>query len=172
MGTLVLFLVNVLPLSVMWAMGLSYVCPLLDFPSGPSGKEPACQCRRCKRCRFYPWVRRISWRRARQPTPVFCLKNPMDRGAWWATIHRVAKSWIRLKRLGTHTHTHTLYYVAVHFFLYTVVFYTQLFLYTVVWVVFLYTVVWDVLLWKDVEFCYMCFLYLLLWLYYFYLSFY
>jgi len=23
----------------------------------------------------------------------FCLENPMDRGAWWATVHRVAKSW-------------------------------------------------------------------------------
>ena len=22
-----------------------------------------------------------------------CLKNPIDRGAWWATVHRVAKSW-------------------------------------------------------------------------------
>ena len=22
-----------------------------------------------------------------------CLKNPMDRGAWWATVHRVAQSW-------------------------------------------------------------------------------
>ena len=21
-----------------------------------------------------------------------CLKNPIDRGAWWATVHRVAKS--------------------------------------------------------------------------------
>ena len=26
----------------------------------------------------------------------FCLENPMDRGAWRATIHGVAKSWIRL----------------------------------------------------------------------------
>ena len=25
-----------------------------------------------------------------------CLGNPMDRGAWWATVHRVAKSWIQL----------------------------------------------------------------------------
>ena len=25
-----------------------------------------------------------------------CLENPMDRGAWWATVHRVAKSWTRL----------------------------------------------------------------------------
>ena len=26
---------------------------------GASGKEPACQCRRHKRCRFNPWVRKI-----------------------------------------------------------------------------------------------------------------
>ena len=25
-----------------------------------------------------------------------CLENPMDRGAWWATVHRVAKSQTRL----------------------------------------------------------------------------
>ena len=22
-----------------------------------------------------------------------CLENPMDRGAWWAAVHEVAKSW-------------------------------------------------------------------------------
>ena len=26
-----------------------------------------------------------------------CQENPMDRGAWQATVHRVAKNWIRLK---------------------------------------------------------------------------
>ena len=41
------------------------------MPGGASGKEPACQCRRHKRCGFDPWVRKISWRRAWQPTPVF-----------------------------------------------------------------------------------------------------
>ena len=30
-----------------------------------------------------------------------CLENPMDRGAWWATVHRVAKSWTRLKWLSS-----------------------------------------------------------------------
>ena len=25
-----------------------------------------------------------------------CLENPMDRGAWWATVHEVAKSWTQL----------------------------------------------------------------------------
>ena len=38
---------------------------------GASGKEPSCQCRRCKRPEFNPWVRKIPWRRAWQPTPVF-----------------------------------------------------------------------------------------------------
>ena len=36
-----------------------------------TGKEAACQYRRCKRCRFDPWVGKIPWRRAWQPTPVF-----------------------------------------------------------------------------------------------------
>ena len=31
------------------------------------------------------------------PLQYSCLKNPMDRGAWWATVHRVTKSWTQLK---------------------------------------------------------------------------
>ena len=27
------------------------------------------------------------------PLHYCCLENPMDRGAWWATVHRVAQSW-------------------------------------------------------------------------------
>ena len=37
----------------------------------PVVKEPTCQCRRHKRLGFDPWVGKIPWRRARQPTPVF-----------------------------------------------------------------------------------------------------
>ena len=36
------------------------------------------------------------------PLQYSCLENPMDRGAWWATVHRVAKSHTRLKQLSTH----------------------------------------------------------------------
>ena len=43
----------------------------MGFPAGTSGKEPACQCRRSKRCGFDPWVRKIPWSRKWQPTPVF-----------------------------------------------------------------------------------------------------
>ena len=31
-----------------------------------------------------------------------CLENPKDRGAQWATVHGVAKSWTQLKQLSTH----------------------------------------------------------------------
>ena len=41
------------------------------FPGGTSGKEPACQRRRPKRCEFDSWVEKISWRKKWQPTPVF-----------------------------------------------------------------------------------------------------
>jgi len=27
------------------------------------------------------------------PPQYSCLENPMDGRAWWATVHRVAKSW-------------------------------------------------------------------------------
>ena len=44
-----------------------------------------------KRCGFNSWVEKILWTRKRQPTPGFLLENSMDRGAWWATVHGVAK---------------------------------------------------------------------------------
>jgi len=37
----------------------------------PVVKNPPVNARRCKRCGFDPWVGRIPWRRAWQPTPVF-----------------------------------------------------------------------------------------------------
>ena len=40
------------------------------------------------------------------PLQYSCLENPMDRGAWRATVHGVTKSWTRLS-VHTHTHTHT-----------------------------------------------------------------
>ena len=43
----------------------------LGFPGGTGCKEPACQCRRCKRHGFSSWAGKIPWRRKWQPTPVF-----------------------------------------------------------------------------------------------------
>jgi len=38
-------------------------------------------------------VQKIPWKRERLPIQHFCPENPTDRGAWWATVHGVAKSW-------------------------------------------------------------------------------
>ena len=66
-------------------------------------KNPFWKWRRLKRCGFCPWVGKIPWKRAWQPTPVFLPKNPMDRGAWRATGHQVTKSGALLRRLSMHT---------------------------------------------------------------------
>ena len=39
----------------------------------------------------------------------YCLDNPMDRGAWWATVNRVAKSWTRLSNF-----TFTFHFLFTH----------------------------------------------------------
>ena len=36
------------------------------------------------------------------PLQYSCLENPMDRGAWWATVHGVEKSQTRQKQLSMH----------------------------------------------------------------------
>ena len=41
------------------------------------------------------------------PLQYSCLGNPMDRGAWWATVHVVEESSITEGLTETHTHTHT-----------------------------------------------------------------
>ena len=35
------------------------------------------------------------------PPQYSCLENPINRGAWQATVHRVVQSWTQLKRLST-----------------------------------------------------------------------
>jgi len=40
---------------------------------------------------FDPWVRKITWKRKWQPPQYSRLGSPMDRGAWWAIVHQVAK---------------------------------------------------------------------------------
>ena len=74
----------------------------LAFFGDFSGNESACQCRRH---RFDPWFEKIPWRRNGNPLQYSCLGNPMDRGAWWATVRGVPKSrtW-----LGSWARTHLL----------------------------------------------------------------
>ena len=41
------------------------------------------------------------------PIQYSCLENPVDRGAWWATVHRVTQNQTQIKQLSTHAHTYT-----------------------------------------------------------------
>ena len=36
---------------------------------------------------------------------ILAWRIPMERGAWWATVHRIAQTWTRLKRFSTHART-------------------------------------------------------------------
>ena len=63
-----------------WDFPFTSLMEVLAFPGGASGKEPICQYKSCKRCRFDPWVGKIPWRRAWQPTPV--LLPGESHGEW------------------------------------------------------------------------------------------
>ena len=63
----------------------------MGFLGGGSGKEPACQCRRHKRCRLEPWVGRSPGEENGNLLQYSCLGNPMDRGAQQATVHRITR---------------------------------------------------------------------------------
>ena len=56
---------------------------------GSSSKEPTCQCRRRG---FSLWVGKIPVEGHGNPLQYSCMENSIDRGACWATFHRVAKS--------------------------------------------------------------------------------
>ena len=57
---------------------------------------------------FYMCVYGVVWRRNGMPLQYSCLENPMDRGAWWAAVHGVAKSRTRLSDFTFTFHFHTL----------------------------------------------------------------
>ena len=51
------------------------------------------------------------------PLQYSCLENLMDRGAQQATVHKVAKSRIQQKRLGTHKHTCIYRYMYIYIYI-------------------------------------------------------
>ena len=61
---------------------------LQGFPGGPDGKESACN---AGDPGWIPGLGRSTGERNGNPLWYSCLGNPMDRGAWWATVHGVAK---------------------------------------------------------------------------------
>ena len=75
-----------------WYLSISFwgvLMSMVGLPWWLSGKESTCQ---YKRCRFNTSIRKLLWSRQWQPILVSCLRNPVDRGNWWATVHGGIKS--------------------------------------------------------------------------------
>ena len=74
----------------------------LGFPSDASGKEPTCHAGDLRDAGLIPGLGRSPRGGYGNPLQYSCLDHPIDRGDWQATVHRVAQSWTRLKRLSRH----------------------------------------------------------------------
>ena len=61
----------------------------LGFPGGSVGKESACN---AGDQGSIPGSEKSPGVGNGNPLRYSCLENPMDRGAWWVTVHRVARS--------------------------------------------------------------------------------
>ena len=75
----------------------------LGFPGWFSHKESTCNAGTAGDVSLIPGLGRSPGGGHGNPLQYSCLENPMDQGAWRATVHRVSKSWTRLKQLSTHT---------------------------------------------------------------------
>ena len=64
-----------------------------ELPGGSVSKESACN---VADLGSIPGSGRSSGEENDNPLQYSCLENSMDRGAWWATVHGVAKSWTQL----------------------------------------------------------------------------
>ena len=76
------------------------------FQGAKSGKESASNAGDIREVRLIPGLGGSPGEGHGNPLQYSCLGNPLDRGAWWATVHRVTKSQTRLKRISTHTKLH------------------------------------------------------------------
>ena len=76
----------------------------LGLPRWCSGKESACQHRDARDTISIPGLGQYPAGGNGNPLQHSCLENPMDRGAWWATVYRVAKNQTWLNRLSMTEH--------------------------------------------------------------------
>ena len=91
---------SVMLFSLLFFLFLSTFCFVLGFPDGLAGKESVCHARDSRNVGSIPGSRRSSGAGNSNPLQYSCLENPMVRGAWWATVHRVAKE----SDMTEHTH--------------------------------------------------------------------
>ena len=75
----------------------------IGYPGDPDSKESAYK---AGNPGSIPESGRTPGERHGNPLQYSCLESLMDKGAWLATVHRVAKSQTQLKRLSMHVQSH------------------------------------------------------------------
>ena len=73
-----------------WRRDRLPIAVFMGFPGGADGKESACN---AGDLGSIPGLRRAPGRGHGNPLQYSCLENPHGKGAWWATVHGVTKSW-------------------------------------------------------------------------------
>ena len=73
-----------------------------DFPGGSVGKKSVCGAGEAEDSGSIPGSGRSPREGHGNPLQRSCLENPMHRGTWWVTVHRVAKSQTQLSMHALH----------------------------------------------------------------------
>ena len=100
----ILFLINSVNNSIYSLINYYMPGSILGLPQWLSGKESACSAGDAGDLGLIPGSGSSRVGNG-NPLQYFCSENPMDRGAWRATVHRVAKSSTQLKWLSVHACT-------------------------------------------------------------------
>ena len=79
------------------------------FPDGTVAKNPPTSAADARDSGSIPGAGKPPGAGNSNPLQCSCLENPIDRGAWQAAVHRVAKSQTLLKQLSTYTRTCLVY---------------------------------------------------------------
>jgi len=75
----------------------------MGLPWWLSGKESTCSAKDIRDTSSIPESRRSPGGGHSNPLQYSCLENSMNKGAWQAVVHRVAKSQTQLKRFSMHS---------------------------------------------------------------------
>ena len=77
---------------------------VLGFQGSASGKNPPANAGNVRDSGLIPESGRSPGEGPGNPFKYSCLESPKDRGVWWDTVHRVAKSWTGLNLLSMNAH--------------------------------------------------------------------